>query len=112
MRRSGALLTDPWVIGWGAHAQFETIHPFPDGNGRTGRALPHAMLRHCATLRHLTVPLSAGLPTDIESYFNALTAYRAGDPNPIVEVFALASLSALQNAQTLARDIADIQQEW
>lgn len=95
-----------------AHAQFETIHPFPDGNGRTGRALLHAMLRHGGVLRHLTVPVSAGLLTDIESYFDALTAYRAGDPNPIVEVFATASLSALQNARSLARDIADIQQEW
>jgi Fic family protein len=28
-----------------AHAQFETIHPFPDNNGRTGRAVAQAMLR-------------------------------------------------------------------
>lgn len=95
-----------------AHAQFETIHPFPGGNGRTGRALLHAMLRHGGVLRNLTVPVSAGLLTDVESYFAALTAYRSGDPGPIVQVFSAASLVALQNAQFLANDLAGIQHVW
>ncbi|MFF1635489.1 Fic family protein [Leifsonia sp. NPDC058248] len=95
-----------------AHAQFETIHPFPDGNGRTGRALLHAMLRHGGVLRHLAVPVSAGLLTDVDSYFDALTEYRTGDPNPIVAVFATASLRALDNAKHLADDIAGYQSEW
>ena len=67
-----------------AHAQFETIHPFPDGNGRTGRALLHSMLKGKELTRNVTVPISAGLLTDTASYFDALTAYRAGDPVPIV----------------------------
>lgn len=43
-----------------AHAQFETIHPFADGNGRTGRALVHALLRRHGLTRRVTVPVSAG----------------------------------------------------
>ena len=65
-----------------AHAQFETIHPFPDGNGRTGRALIHAMLRGHGLTRNVTVPVSAGLLTDTNGYFDALTAYRDGRPCP------------------------------
>nr|WP_206442977.1 Fic family protein [Candidatus Protofrankia californiensis] len=41
-----------------AHAQFETIHPFPDGNGRTGRALIHGMLRGHGLTRNVTVSRS------------------------------------------------------
>jgi Fic family protein len=67
-----------------AHAQFETVHPFPDGNGRTGRALVHAMLRRRGVTRSVTVPISAGLLVDIGAYFDALGAYRDGDPSVIV----------------------------
>src|SRR3954447_6008619 len=59
-----------------AHAQFETIHPFADGNGRTGRALIHAMLRGRGLTRNVTVPVSAGLLTTTQAYFDSLTAYR------------------------------------
>ena len=59
------------------HAQFETIHPFPDGNGRTGRALVHSILRRKGVTRNVTVPVSAGLLTDTAGYFDALTAFRA-----------------------------------
>ena len=59
-----------------AHAQFETIHPFPHGNRRTGRALVHCLLRGKLLTRRVIVPVSAGLLTDTDSYFDALAAYR------------------------------------
>ena len=71
-----------------AHAQFETIHPFADGNGRCGRALVHAILRNKAVVRNTTAPVSAGLLHNTQDYFDALTAYRTGDAGPIVERFA------------------------
>ena len=43
-----------------AHAQFETIHPFTDGNGRTGRALVQAMLHNKGLTRQVTVPVWPG----------------------------------------------------
>lgn len=95
-----------------AHAQFETIHPFPDGNGRTGRALVHAMLRGHGLTRNVTVPVSAGLLTDTAAYFTALDAYRAGDLAPIVERFAAASLAAITNGRELADDLRAIRSGW
>ena len=95
-----------------AHAEFETIHPFPDGNGRTGRALIHAMLRGHGLTRNVTVPVSAGLLTDTNGYFDALTAYRAGDPAPIVEQLANASFAAAANGRQLVLDLRAIRQGW
>jgi Fic family protein len=95
-----------------AHAQFETIHPFPDGNGRTGRALMHAMLRGKGLTRNVTVPISAGLLVQVDEYFDALTAYRDGDPEPIVRQVADASYTAVTNGRQLVDDLREIRQEW
>ncbi|MDN4517850.1 Fic family protein [Mycolicibacterium austroafricanum] len=95
-----------------AHAQFETIHPFTDGNGRTGRALIQAMLRHKRLTRQITVPVSAGLLTDTDAYFGALGSYRDGDPAPIVERLSEASILAVANGRRLVADLRSLREEW
>ena len=94
------------------HAQFETIHPFPDGNGRTGRALIHSLLRRRDITRNVTVPISAGLLVDTDAYFNSLGAYRKGDPEPIIAQLAEAAFLSIDNARTMVREIDEISDEW
>lgn len=95
-----------------AHAQFETIHPFPDGNGRTGRALIHSMLRAKGLTRHVTVPVSAGLLVDTRHYFDTLTRYRQGELAPVVETLADASFRAIVNGRRLVDDLREVRQGW
>ncbi|TDE12246.1 Fic family protein [Jiangella asiatica] len=94
------------------HAQFETIHPFTDGNGRTGRALIHALLRAKGLSQHVTVPVSAGLLTDTDGYFAALTSYRQGDPAPIVVAMSEAALIAVANGRQLVGDLETVRARW
>lgn len=95
-----------------AHAQFETIHPFPDGNGRTGRSLIHSLLRAKQVTRSVTVPVSAGLLTDTEGYFGALTTYREGEPADLLLRFGNASFLAIDNARRLVSDLRDVRDGW
>lgn len=95
-----------------AHAQFETIHPFPDGNGRVGRALVHALLRSKDLTRGVTVPISAGLLRERDAYFVSLGEYRAGNPVPIVERFVDATFHALSSGRQLVADLREIHESW
>ncbi|MBL0204362.1 MAG: Fic family protein [Candidatus Microthrix sp.] len=83
------------------HAHFETVHPFPDGNGRTGRVLIQRMLRSAGLTRRSNVPLSAGLLTESTRYFDALNRYRDGDVEPIIGTFVDATFHSLNNADQL-----------
>lgn len=94
------------------HAQFEAIHPFPDGNGRTGRALLHAQLRLGGLTRDAVVPVSAGLLADVDRYVQALTVYRDGDPEPIVVEVAQAVFPALASSRRLVADVSQARAAW
>ncbi|MCO4263960.1 Fic family protein [Pseudarthrobacter sp. MDT3-26] len=95
-----------------AHAQFETIHPFPDGNGRVGRALIQSMLRGGQLTRNVAVPVSAGLLHNTSHYFDSLSAYRSGDIAPVVRSLAEASFAAVHNGRILINDLEIVQVEW
>lgn len=94
------------------HAQFETIHPFPDGNGRTGRAIIHSILRRRGITRNVTVPISAGLLVDVDAYFGSLGDYLQGNIEPIIEQMTDAAFTAIGNATEMLFDLDSIAAEW
>lgn len=95
-----------------SHAQFETIHPFSDGNGRTGRALAQSQLRHLGVTRNVALPVSAGLLADVSGYHEALGSYRAGNIAPIITALTDASLRAVHNTRELVGEIDTIRTRW
>ncbi|GAA1725471.1 Fic family protein [Aeromicrobium alkaliterrae] len=94
------------------HAQFESIHPFVDGNGRIGRTLIHAILRRRRATRNLTVPIASGLVAHRDRYFDALAAYREGHARPMVGMLTNATLVASHEARRTATTIHEISREW
>ena len=95
-----------------AHAQFETIHPFIDGNGRTGRTLMHAILRDRGLTTESTVPISAGILSNTDDYFLALTQYRFGDTDAIISMTARSVVHAVGLGRQLVGDLRTIREGW
>lgn len=95
-----------------AHAQFESIHPFTDGNGRIGRSLIGAILRRRGVTPYTVLPVASALAADTAHYFSLLTAYRRGDPGPIVTDLALSVEAAAREARGTARAFAQYEAAW
>ncbi|MFN8076303.1 MAG: Fic family protein [Kineosporiaceae bacterium] len=102
----------PLVLTAIAHAQLETIHPFTDGNGRTGRALVHVLLRRGGLATRTVVPVSTVLLADVGGYFDGLDDYRAGRLEAWVVRFCAATTVAATAGQRLALELADVRHRW
>ena len=94
------------------HAQFESIHPFIDGNGRIGRALIHAVLRRRRATRHLTVPIASALVAHRERYFAALGDYRDGTARTMVAMLATAVRIATAESWVTATRLREVREAW
>jgi Fic family protein len=95
-----------------AHAQFESIHPFTDGNGRIGRALINLILRRRGVTTRVVLPLASALVAHRERYFGLLTAYREGDVSPLVLSFARAARVAAVESRVTAGRLGELGDEW
>ena len=95
-----------------AHAQFETIHPFDDGNGRTGRALVQVLLRKCGLAPTFVPPISVALAQAKERYIRGLTLFREDEMDAWLEIFATATTAAATLATTYLGRLAQLQDEW
>ena len=95
-----------------AHAQFETIHPFADGNGRIGRALIYTVLRRRGEIPSYIPPISLILAAQPKSYIGGLTGYRAGEVSSWLAQFADATARAATEAERLADAIEQLQSAW
>lgn len=105
-----------------AHAQFETIHPFVDGNGRAGRALIHVILRRRGLCRSVVAPISLVLATRSDDYIGGLSAYRYDGPadgdsaskglDDWIATFAAATSAAADQALVFEDRIETIKRGW
>jgi Fic family protein len=95
-----------------AHAQFETIHPFADGNGRTGRALIHVVLKRRRVAPAYVPPISVVLAAARDRYIEGLTRFRGERVTDWIEQFAAAARSGARLAGAYLREVQQLIAAW
>lgn len=104
------------------HAQFETIHPFSDGNGRVGRALIHTVLARRGLTSGAVLPVSLVLMTRQAEYIAGLERFRhegsADGPEATraaadwLEVFLSAVIDAAAQSRVIAAEVHQVSAIW
>ena len=112
----------PLVQAGLVHAQFETIHPYRDGNGRVGRALIHTILTRRGLMPSAILPVSLVLLTRADDYVSGLNSYRFEGPgeehagrvalDAWLNVFLAATVTAAHQAHRFAVELSALRDQW
>ncbi len=105
-------LLPPLVQAALVHAQFETIHPFADGNGRTGRALIHVILRRRGVAPAYVPPISVVLAHSRDRYISGLTRFRGDGVVEWIEHFAATTTHAANLAMRYLGKVESLMERW
>jgi Fic family protein len=103
---------DPIVQAGVAHAQFESIHPFTDGNGRVGRSMINAVWRYRGMTRVMAVPVASAIVADRDRYFQLVNDYRSGAVEALVVFLAEAASRSAAQASVSAERLIALPAQW
>lgn len=118
----GGAIHAPLVQAGLVHAQFETVHPYTDGNGRVGRALIHTVLVRRGLTPAAILPISLVLLTRSDTYVEGLNAYRyvGSSISPAartgisawLSTFLDAAMAAAEQAEKFSDAVAELTEQW
>ena len=95
-----------------AHAYFEVIHPFEDGNGRVGRILIQLILKEKLFLEHLYMPFSVGIVKDQKRYIAALDDFKKGNYKFIIHVMLENALKIVPKIYQTLEELINLKNSW
>lgn len=94
------------------HAQFESIHPFTDGNGRIGSALINAVFRRRGLTTTTVVPVASAMVANQQGYFDLVNRYRDGFLGDFTMSLATSAIIAAQESQRSAENLLQLPEQW
>lgn len=100
----------PVVQALVAHARFEVIHPFTDGNGRVGRMLLQHVLTHRAATP-VPIPVSVPWSRSKDRYIEGLRRFQADDVDAWIEFAATSLVIAVDWVTSAHNDVSDLIEE-
>ena len=104
-------VTPPLIHAGLMHAQFETIHPFLDGNGRTGRLLISMLLCQRKLLERPVLFFSSYFKKHQKAYYQALQNYHDGEAGSWLEFFLNAVIDTANDSIRICKEITKLRED-
>lgn len=95
-----------------AHAQFEAIHPYGDGNGRLGRVLVSRILRRAGVTQRSVAPISMAIARDAGGYLSGLRMFEIGHCGPWVRWFAQVVERTADLTNAIVNESQELIEQW